>query len=59
MTENDEPCMCGTDFTCMADDHDHAVANMSGIQVDVWRSGSHVHTLDVVSGSVTIPDDPR
>lgn len=21
MTDNDEPCMCGTDFTCMADEH--------------------------------------
>jgi hypothetical protein len=23
---NDEPCMCGTPFTCLADEHDHAVA---------------------------------
>lgn len=23
---NDEPCMCGTPFACMADDHDAAVA---------------------------------
>jgi hypothetical protein len=22
MIENDEPCMCGTDFTCMADEHE-------------------------------------
>jgi hypothetical protein len=22
VTENDEPCMCGTDFTCMADEHE-------------------------------------
>jgi hypothetical protein len=26
-SENDEPCMCGTDFTCMADEHDRDVAS--------------------------------
>jgi hypothetical protein len=30
-TENDEPCMCGTPFTCMADEHDFEVARMSTV----------------------------
>ncbi len=29
----DEPCMCGTDFTCLAGDHDRAVADSAGERV--------------------------
>ena len=32
---NDEPCMCGTDFTCMADDHDYEVARITPGRADL------------------------